>query len=97
MTPEAEADFGWHLLGGEATDEVVVALRRGANGNPLFLEERFASLVETGSLVQSPGGWSLSDVARAEVPQVLERLVRSRLDMLRPTAREVARTASVLR
>ena len=65
-------------------------------GNPLFLEERLFSLVEAGTLVREQGMWRLTGRAGAEVPDVLERLVRSRVDRLSPLGQEVARTASVL-
>ena len=68
----------------------------GVEGNPLFLEERLSSLVETGALVRDETAWRLSDSAGTEVPEVLERLIRSRVDRLGPQAREVIISASVL-
>ena len=56
----------------------------GVAGNPLFLEERLSSLVETGALVRDKTVWHLSDSAGTEVPEVLERLIRSRVDRLGP-------------
>ena len=46
---------------------------RNVNGNPLFLEERFLSLVETGDLVKDGTSWSLSPTPSGNVPAVLER------------------------
>ena len=40
------------LLGGVASEDVSAFVRQGAEGNPLFLEERFASLMETGALAK---------------------------------------------
>jgi DNA-directed RNA polymerase specialized sigma24 family protein len=57
-------------------------LRTNVDGNPLFLEERFLSLVETGALVKEGTSWSLSHTAFLDVPQVLECLIRSRVDRL---------------
>jgi predicted ATPase len=69
----------------------------GAEGNPLFLEERLASLMETHALVRGEaGGWRLDLGAPGQVPEALERLVRSRVDRLRPLQREVITAASVL-
>ena len=40
--------------------KTVLTLRSRVDGNPLFLEERFLSLVQTGALVQKEDSWSLS-------------------------------------
>ncbi len=56
-----------------------------------------ASLVETSALVRTEeGGWLIDRSAPEEVPEVLERLVRSRVDGLLPQPREVVLAASVL-
>ena len=63
-------------------DEVLDALSESAEGNPLFLEERLSSLFETGALVRDEAGWRLDQSVAGTVPDVLERLVRSRVDRL---------------
>jgi len=65
-------------------------------GNPLFLEERLHSLLETTALVREQGTWRVRTRTGPQVPQVLERLVRSRVDRLSVAAREVVCPASVL-
>jgi predicted ATPase len=79
-----------------ASREVLDAVRASADGNPLFLEERLASLLETRTLVRAEDGWRLIQTAGTQVPQVLERLVRARVDRLSPAARDAVRPASVL-
>ena len=96
LPEEAEQELASSLVGMGASQEVLDAVRAGVEGNPLFLEERLFSLVETGALVRERGTWRLVGMVGAEVPEVLERLVRSRVDRLSPLAQEVARTASVL-
>ena len=82
---------------GEGTSrEVLDAVLSSADGNPLFLEERLSSLLETRALVREQGAWRLSRTAGAQVPQALERMVRSRVDRLSPAARDAVRPASVL-
>ncbi len=76
--------------------EVLAALLTSAEGNPLFLEERLSSLLETKSLVSERGRWWLRDPSGPQLPQVLERLVRARVDRLGPAAQEAIRAASVL-
>jgi class 3 adenylate cyclase/tetratricopeptide (TPR) repeat protein len=84
------------LLGGDAPDEVLDALSESAEGNPLFLEERLSSLLESGALVSDETGWHLDQSFAGTVPEVLERLVRSRVDRLSTGPREVIVAASVL-
>ena len=66
------------------------------DGNPLFLEERLASLLDTGALERDDTGWRLASANANAVPEVLERLIRSRTDRLSPAAREAIVAASVL-
>jgi len=95
-TDAAEALAG-SLIGGQvAGPEVLAAVLADADGNPLFLEERLSSLLETRTLVREQGTWRLRRTQGPEVPQVLERLVRSRVDRLGPAAQEAIRAAAVL-
>ena len=91
-----ERELARSLVGEGASRELLDAVRGGAEGNPLFLEERVSSLMETGALVRHDGQWQISEQAGAEVPYVLDRLIRSRVDRLSASAREVVLVASVL-
>ena len=89
------------LLGQVDRPEVLATALAGADGNPLFLEERLAEMLETGMLTRDSGQWRLRDAAPGPagavlLPQVLERLVRSRVDRLSPAAAEAIRAAAVL-
>ena len=84
------------LVGGDISDEVLDAICEGVDGNPLFLEERVASLLDTGVLQRGAGVWRLGRDGTAPVPEALERLIRSRADRLGLPAREVIVAASVL-
>jgi adenylate cyclase len=92
-----ERELARSLLGSAAESHLVDAVRQGAEGNPFFLEERLASLLETRSLVRDDqGGWTLDPSAPAELPGAIERLVRSRVDRLDGDAHEAIVAASVL-
>ena len=78
----AGRDLARALIGPAAGPEVLDAVLATVDGNPLFLEERVAALLETGSL--------------DALPHVLDRLVRSRIDRLSPAAQEAVRVAAVL-
>jgi class 3 adenylate cyclase len=84
------------LLGGQASDEVVDVACQGVEGNPLYLEERLASLLESGALERDSTGWQGRKNSRGAVPEAIERLIRSRADRLSPAAREALVAASVL-
>ncbi len=92
----AEKELARSLMGDAASREVLDAVLASVDGNPLFLEERLTSLLETGALVREQGVWRISATAGQQVPQALERLVRSRVDRLSPAARDAVRPASVL-
>jgi len=79
-----------------ASPEVLAAVLASADGNPLFLEERLTSLLETRALVRQDGAWLLRQPPGPQLPQVLERLVRSRVDRLSVAAQEAIRAAAVL-
>jgi tetratricopeptide (TPR) repeat protein len=92
----AEHSLARSLLGGEAADEILEVVCHGVGGNPLFLEERLASLLDTGALGRDGNGWRLGESDATPVPAALERLVRARADRLSPAAREAVVAASVL-
>jgi tetratricopeptide (TPR) repeat protein len=97
LSADAAAALASSLIGGQvAGPEVFATVLATADGNPLFLEERLSSLLETRTLVREQGAWRLRRTDGPEVPQVLERLVRSRVDRLGPAAQEAIRAAAVL-
>jgi tetratricopeptide (TPR) repeat protein len=96
LPKSAERALARSLLGDGVGDEVLEAVCDGVDGNPLFLEERLASLLDTGAVHQDSAGWRLGRGAAARVPEALERLVRSRADRLSPASREAIVAASVL-
>ncbi len=97
LPAEAERALAQSLVGADTSEAVIDTICAGVEGNPLFMEERLSSLVETGALVREGGIWLLSGRAGTEVPDVLERLIRSRVDRLRrPGPRDIITSASVL-
>jgi tetratricopeptide (TPR) repeat protein len=96
LPQDAERDLTRALIGGEVSDEIVDVVSQTAGGNPLFLEERLSSLMETGALIGDETGWRLESGRSAELPDAIERLVRSRVDRLDPGSHDVVVAASVL-
>ena len=97
LSDSAERELALALLGEGAAEEVVDAVREGAAGNPLFLEERLSSLLETHALVRAgPSSWRLDLARPGALPEAIERLVRSRVDRLGPGPHDAIVAASVL-
>ena len=96
LPEQAERDLARALIGEDVDDSVIEAVCASVDGNPLFLEERFSSLLETGALVRDENEWHLGETLEAEIPEVLERLIRSRVDRLGQHQREAIMAASVL-
>ena len=65
----AERALARSLLGGEVGDEVLEVVCDGVDGNPLFLEERLASLLDTGALDRDGAGWRLGTSDAAPRPR----------------------------
>ena len=67
-----------------------------AGGNPLFIEELLAALIDDGTLRRQDGAWTaVGDLARIEIPPTLEALLGSRLDRLDREQRAAVERASV--
>jgi class 3 adenylate cyclase/tetratricopeptide (TPR) repeat protein len=96
LSPESEHELAQALIGEKASDEVLASVSQNTGGNPLFLEERISSVLETGVLARDGAGWHLGKSFPDETPGARERMVRSRVDRLTPVARDVVLSASVL-
>ena len=96
LSHEAERHLAQSILGHDAPGDAVAAVRANVEGNPLFLEERFSSLVETGALVRRGSSWWLDTAAVGEIPGALERMTRARVDRLASLPRDTIIAASVL-
>jgi class 3 adenylate cyclase/DNA-binding SARP family transcriptional activator/tetratricopeptide (TPR) repeat protein len=96
LAADAAEALATSLLGKVGGPQVLAAALASADGNPLFLEERLAEMLEAGTLVKDEGAWRLREPASPPVPQLLERMVRSRVDRLSPAAVDAIRAAAVL-
>jgi class 3 adenylate cyclase len=87
------------LPGGQALPEAVVGrIAAAAEGNPLYLEEMLAMLVDDGRLVEAGDGtWQVTgDLGTVPVPASISALLAARLEQLAPAERAVAERASVV-
>jgi class 3 adenylate cyclase/tetratricopeptide (TPR) repeat protein len=94
---EAEATRLLGVLAGPGGLPEAVARRitRAAEGNPLFLEELLAALVEEGRLRRQDGGWAAADLGDLGIPPSIQALLGARLDRLEPAERAVLERAAV--
>ncbi|MCP9485552.1 MAG: AAA family ATPase [Gaiellaceae bacterium MAG52_C11] len=86
-----------NLLGrGELDADLAARIERAAGGNPLFVEEMVALLLEEG-LIQNEGGrWSASgELRELPVPPSIQVLLAARLDLLPREERQVLERAAV--
>ena len=84
---------GGGALPAEATERIC----RAAGGNPLFIEELLAALVEEGRLRRRDGGWEVAgDLAASGIPPTIQALVAARLDRLDGRDRDVLERAAVV-
>jgi class 3 adenylate cyclase/tetratricopeptide (TPR) repeat protein len=84
------------LVGGESLEaEARTRITELAGGNPLFMEELLAMLVESGSLEYRDGDWRLAG-GSLSVPPTIQALLAARLDQLDAGDRGVLARASVV-
>ena len=95
--PLAEALIA-NLLGPHTTDAAIGAkIAKAAGGNPLFLEELLATLMENGSIERRNGGWHVvGDLSRVTIPPSIDALLSARLDRLPEDEYSVLGPASVM-
>jgi class 3 adenylate cyclase/tetratricopeptide (TPR) repeat protein len=86
------------LLDSASVDEgIASAVLDAAEGNPLFVEQIVAMLVEEGRLGPQNGGWAFEgEASDLEIPPSIGALLDARLDRLLPDERATAQRASVI-
>jgi class 3 adenylate cyclase/tetratricopeptide (TPR) repeat protein len=71
-------------------------ISQAAEGNPLFVEELLAKLIDDGFLVHADDGWSaLGDMRQLALPATIQALLAARLDGLGVEERSVIERAAV--
>ena len=68
-----------------------------AEGNPLFVEEMVAMLIDDGYLVRDDHRWvAVGDLSEVKVPPTVQALIAARLDRLAPVERAVLERAAIV-
>ena len=85
------------LLGSTPEPDLLRRVEEVTEGNPLFVEQLIAMLVEDGRLVRAGDSWRPArDLAAIHVPPTITALLAARLDGLPADERQVAERASVV-
>jgi hypothetical protein len=85
------------LLDGPMPTGAASRIREAAGGNPLFVEQLLAMLVEDGTLARDDQGWTLrGHVTTLQIPPTITALLAARLDRLSAPERAVLAPAAVI-
>jgi class 3 adenylate cyclase len=85
------------LLGGDPPATLAQIVADWSGGNPLFVEEIVAHLIESGALTRGDDGWALAgDLDRLSMPPTVSALLSSRLDHLPATERDLLERLSII-
>jgi class 3 adenylate cyclase/tetratricopeptide (TPR) repeat protein len=76
--------------------DLVRLVREKAEGNPLFVEEITASLLERGMLVRRDGEIVWTGGAPVEVPATIQDIIRARIDRLEDPVKRTVQAAAVI-
>ena len=96
LPDEACATLIENLLDRTVTTAVKERIVHAAEGNPLFVEELIAMLVDDGALRREQGRWvTTTDLSSLAVPPTIQALLDARLDRLPIDERRVIERAAV--
>jgi len=76
--------------------ELLRLVRERAEGNPLFVEEITAALLERGAIVRQNGGLRWTGTAVTEVPATIQDIIRARIDRLEEPVKRTVQAAAVI-
>jgi class 3 adenylate cyclase/tetratricopeptide (TPR) repeat protein len=84
------------LVGVELPPQLRTAIVDRAEGNPFFVEELLATLIDRGVLQRQNGGWTCADLPEGfEVPDTVQAVLAARIDLL-PAAEKAALQAAAV-
>jgi len=97
LADEEIAELAEAALAGRLEPRALELVAGHAEGNPFFVEEVLADLLDRGLLERSGDGWSLQDAAvDLGIPDTVRGVLAARIDLLAPAAKEALQAASVI-
>jgi adenylate cyclase len=90
-------EFITSILGGPPPPGLAQSIAERTSGNPLFVEETVASLIETAALTRDGDGWTMQASWDAvTLPTSIEKVLAARIDLLSRGSATVLQEASVI-
>ena len=98
LTDAETAELVADLIGdSQVAREVSSRVAEAAEGNPLYVEEIVAMLIDDGFLVREDHRWvAVGDLSKVKVPPTVQALISARLDRLDPVERAVLERAAII-
>jgi class 3 adenylate cyclase/tetratricopeptide (TPR) repeat protein len=90
------ADLIEHLLGGDAPAEVVGPILHRSEGNPFYAGELLRMMTEDGTLERRDGRWALVRSLPSSLPDTVQAVIASRIDLLSPGEKRAIQDAAVV-
>jgi len=97
LPPTAAAQLLDELVGAELCGPVRDVVIERAEGNPFFVEELIATLIDRGVIARHNGGWTCFDLPEGfEVPDTVQAVLAARIDLLPAAEKAALQAASVI-
>ena len=85
------------LVGVELPPQLRTAIVDRAEGNPFFVEELLATLIDRKVLQRQNGGWTCADLPEGfEIPDTVQAVLAARIDLLPPAEKAALQAAAVI-
>jgi class 3 adenylate cyclase/tetratricopeptide (TPR) repeat protein len=97
LPPETAGLMLSDLLAKTLPAELAATVVARAEGNPFFVEELVATLMDRGVIERANGSWRAHDIpAGFEIPDSVRSVLAARIDLLGPAEKEALQAASVI-
>jgi class 3 adenylate cyclase/tetratricopeptide (TPR) repeat protein len=97
LAPAAASRLLDELLGAELPAPLRDLVVGRAEGNPFFVEELLATLIDRGVLARRNGGWSCAELPPDfDIPDTVQAVLAARIDLLPPAEKQALQAAAVI-
>jgi predicted ATPase/class 3 adenylate cyclase len=85
------------LSGGDISEELMGLIIKKAGGNALFVEEVTRSLLDSGTIIESDGGYTIDkEASQIDVPSSIQDIIMARIDRLEESRKSELQVCSVI-
>ncbi len=96
LTQRESESLVTELLGETAPPDLLRLILDRAEGNPFFAEELIRMVSEDGTLERRAGGWMLARDLPTSLPDTIQAVILSRIDLLTPRQKRALQDAAVV-